>query len=415
MSASRRRIRLVLIPIAVVAAVTAFADTGPAHTGLATDAGSATSAFYNPAGLTLLQRPELAVGVMATASDSEFTTSAANVPGDATDESSGGTVIPSVYYGRPIGGRWYWGSSISVTGGLGTSYDDDWVGRYFLQKWGLGYVGLTSSIGYKVNDRFSVGGSLIFNYAFLNQESAVLNLEPGLGDGKMEFDANDFVLGFTLAGMVHPSDRTRIGFAYHSETNPKLTDKPEFSDLGPLREQMLEDTGAFDTKMGVEATLPQSFFVGVHHRFANDVALTADVLWLDFSNIGFEQISVSDIGLETQGTEYEDILAGSVGLRFPVGPLWEVRGGVLHLTEGVKDKNRTFLLRLDDLWGIGAGFNRQFGVKQELTVNLNYYVPGDARVETDDLPLVGAISGKYDERRAMMLDVSFSHRFGPKN
>ena len=382
-------------------------DNGPAHGGLAAGADSASTAMSNPAGLTLLGSTEWEIQVLSVFSESEFHTTATNVTGRLISETDGFLVIPSIYYARPLGKKWTAGGAVSVTGGIGADYPDDWVGRYFSQNWGLAYVAVTPTVGYRINEKFSVGGGVSLNYAILRQESAVLNIDAGYGDGKMELDADDFVPSYILSALYEPAERTRFGVSWRSETEPTLSGTPEFSNLGPTRQQQLMNSGALDRKIEIGARMPQSVLAGLYQEFAGGSALTFDLLWLDFSEFALTQFSVDDDSLEGQFTQYDDIWVLSLGGRWPAGTDWEVRAGGLYLTEGVEDKHRTFILRIDRIWGIGGGFLRRMGGNKSMSLNLNYYRLGDAPVETRDLPLVGQVTGEYSTNHALMIDFSF--------
>ena len=61
-------------------------------------------------------------------------------------------------------------------------YDNDWAGRYYVQKAEFLTFGITPSIGYRINERLSLGGGANIVYAELNQKTAVNNqLTDGAG------------------------------------------------------------------------------------------------------------------------------------------------------------------------------------------------------------------------------------------
>jgi long-chain fatty acid transport protein len=401
----------VLIALTIGSALPITADTGPALTGVAAVGDSAQVVYLNPAGLTRLTEQELEFQFMAGYGESDFRFTSSSLPGERVDKSDGSAVIPSLYYARPVNQKWAWGASISIPGGLGTSFDDDWAGRYFLQEWYLVYVGLTGGVGYRLNDKVSFGGALTVNYAKFGQESAVLNVDAGFGDGKMELVADDFVLSYTFGTLFEPCASTRFGIVYRSETEPDLKGVPDFSGLGPTREMQLQSSGALDRAIGIDATLPRSLIAGMFHEFPGGNALTIDLIWLDFSQFGFSTASAGDTSIVEQSTDYEDIFAASAGLRFPIKPGWEMQVGGLYLSEPVKDENRSLALRLDRIFGVGGGIRRTVNERHGFSLNLTYFDLGDAPVQTGDLPLVGTLRGEFDTHHAVLLDFTYRWRF----
>jgi long-chain fatty acid transport protein len=160
--------------------------------------------------------------------------------------------------------------------------------------------------------------------------------------------------------------------------------------------------------------MPQSLLGGMYHQLRGGVAITVDLLWFDFSEFEISQASTGESSIVEVEQPLEDILAATVGVRVPVGDRWEVRAGALHITQPIKDENRTFLLRLDRIWGVGAGFRREIGGRGAFSMSLNLFDLGDAPLTTPDLPLVGSISGEYSTHRGATLDLWYSRRLGKK-
>ena len=164
-----------LLIAATLAVPPALGSTGPAHSALMAPADSALTAATNPAGLTRIEQPDWVVQVIGLSSESTFVTTEDSFAGVTVDDNTGGTVLPLAYYARPINDRLGFGLSFSLTGGVGEDLDDQGPQRYLLDKWSLGAVNVSPAIGYRVNDRLSIGGALNVNYTVFNYESAVLN------------------------------------------------------------------------------------------------------------------------------------------------------------------------------------------------------------------------------------------------
>ena len=382
------------------------ASTGPALSALTAPANSAVTAASNPAGLTRLKRSEWVVQLQAFSTDSTFVTTADSYSGVTEEDSSGSVVFPSLFFARPISERLTFGFSISIPGGLGEDLDDDGPQRYLLDEWSLGFVSVAPAIGYRLNERWSLGAGLNINYFVLDYESAVFNFDPTIGDGKMEIEASDLTLGFQLGLLYEVTDRTRIGVSYRSENDPELSDRPEFSNLGPLRQQLLDQGGVLNQEITLENQFPQIITAGLYHQFTNDVEFTVDVAWIDFSEFGFSEVRLGSQSLTTAPTEYEDIWAVSAGVSWPVKDRWKLKFGAVYASSGVEDENRTFALRLDEIWGVGVGAEYQWRDDRVLGVNLSYFEIGDGPTETD-VPLRGRLAGEFSDREAIGIDFTF--------
>ena len=135
-----------LLPIAINSAHAAgFAlieqsasGMGNAYAGAAAVAEDASTIFFNPAGMSLLNGKDLAIAGHAIILNAEFSGSATNplaLGGGAATGGSGGdaggtSFVPNLYFSMPINDRWSAGIGVNAPFGLVTEYDSDWVGRF---------------------------------------------------------------------------------------------------------------------------------------------------------------------------------------------------------------------------------------------------------------------------------------------
>jgi long-chain fatty acid transport protein len=129
------------------------------------------------------------------------------------------------------------------------------------------------------------------------------------------------------------------------------------------------------------------------------------VAWVDFSEFGLTQASVGNTAITTSNARYNDIWAGSAGLGWPVADAWTAKIGVAYATSGINDANRTYALRLDRIWGIGAGATYRWTKEKTVEVNLSYYDLGSAPVSVG-IGGIGSLSAAYSTNYAVGLNVS---------
>lgn len=229
---------------------------------------------------------------------------------------------------------------------------------------------------------------------------------PGQPDGHMELSDGDFSLGFQLGLLYELSAKTRMGLTYRSSTDTEFSDTPELSGLSPAREALL-DGGIRDAEIDLESEFPQIVAAGVYHEFGNGYSGTMDVAWIDFSEFGLTEATLGNMAVETSEAQYDDMWAVSAGYGWPINEDWTMRAGVAYVSSGVEDENRSFTFRLDRIIGVGVGVGAEYrwGSDRVLGFNLTYYDLGDGPV-SQDVPLLGTLSGEYDENYALGLDIS---------
>ncbi|HMM47333.1 MAG TPA: outer membrane protein transport protein [Thiobacillaceae bacterium] len=122
---------------------------------------------------------------------------------------------------------------------------------------------------YKINDRWSVGANLSLS---LNQMSMKnMTLVPGRPPTVLSDNfPNDVAYGvsFVLGTMYRLSERTNVGFSY---TSKSYTEDLEWN--------------MDDGKWRLKFEDPQALAIGVSHRLTDRLLLSADLKWLNFSDV----------------------------------------------------------------------------------------------------------------------------------
>lgn len=223
---------------------------GIAYAGGAAQAEDASTLFFNPAGIVLLDQGELQLGAHGIIPSATFTNEGSryNLPGTPFNglPLSGGNggdggvdhVLPNFYLTQPVlrgsqCGDLSLGIGVTVPFGLETDYSPGWVGRYQALRTKLTTFDIQPTVAYRIWDRLSLGAGLDIQYvsARLTQaidfglasqqplaqffgalppflvaptEAAYLNAGffPGGRDGVSEVQGNDWAVGFTLGALL---------------------------------------------------------------------------------------------------------------------------------------------------------------------------------------------------------------------
>ena len=80
--------------------------------------------------------------------------------------------------------------------------------------------------------------------------------------------------------------------------------------------------------------------------------------------------------------------------------------GGFYVSSMVEDDDRTFMLRMDELWGFGFAGEWQWTEDRTVEVNLSYLTIGDAPVESPSVPILGSVTGEYNQRDIFLLRVA---------
>ena len=403
---SRLALLLALLLTALASDV-AWARPYPLGTGLAASADSAQTASSNPAGIARFSRRAVDVDVLWLTSESKWTSEFSGTGEQFSSTSSGDTVVPRFAIIQPIDDRF----TTSFTF-LGTGFSDDlgnWPGRYFIQSYDSILVSAFPSLAYRINDRWSVAASAAITYTSFEQERAVRNIfDPGFGDGRSKVEADSVEVGFGLSVLYQSSERTRWGLTYGSEINPRRDADNELSGLGPNTEAVMQRLGILDADLSINSTSPESIVAGLYHEFANDGAVTVDLVWINFSDFRLSEFYFNGQSFARSNPRYNDIHALSASYSWPVGRRLMLGVGGLVTNQMIDDDERTMTLRLDALWSLGLAAEWRWTDSRSVKVSVSYVGMDDAPVSTPSIPGFGSLEGRFTSRDTLLFQVGMS-------
>lgn len=398
---------LVLPGLLLVISGTAMAaGPHPVLTGMAAAADDASVAGSNPAGMTRFDERVMRGEVFAFLPDNTWEGQLGNgTTFRLTEDDS--TIIPSGNMVMPFKDNYWFGFTI-LGSGFSEDFGEDWPGRYFVQDYDLLYISAFPSIATKINDQWSIAGSLAITYTSYEQNKAVVNIDDAANDGKLNIDTDGFTVGFALSALYEHTDRTRFGFSYRSELDPELDGNTDFSGLTDATEAILDAAGLLGANVDVTSRTPQSILAGLYHEFGDTSSLSFDVVWADFSEFQLSEIYVNDNQVTQSDVDYEDIWAYSVGYNRPLTDRTRIGFGFMYADDMVDDDERSMTLRLDSLWSAGVGLDWQWTDRRVVNVNLNYMKVNDAPIESPPLGPLGTVTGKYVDRETIWLNVGLN-------
>jgi long-chain fatty acid transport protein len=393
--------------IIVVVSESANARPYPFGTGMAASADSALTASTNPAGISRFSERAIEGEILWFSSESEWESEFSDIDGQFNSKDSGDTIVPRIALVQPINDKFNFSFTF-----VGAGFSDDlgeWPGRYFITSYDSLYVSAFPSISYRINDAWSIAGSLALTYSSFEQERAVRNIfDPGFGDGKSEIETDSFEVGFGASTLYESSERTRWGLAYQSEIKPSQEGDNKFSGLGPNTEAVMNELGLIGADVTVESTSPQSLMAGMYHEFNNNHALTVDLAWIDFSSFRLSEFYFNGEALAETDVNYNDIYALSTSYTWPVSERWMLGLGALVTNQMVDDEDRTITLRLDALWSAGLAAEWQWTDSRKVKISMSYLKMDDAPVSTPSIPGVGSLQGKFESRDTLLLQIGMS-------
>jgi long-chain fatty acid transport protein len=384
-------------------------DVGLASAGYAARADDASTLFKNPAGMSRLEGAQLQGGLQALYGSVSFSpagnTSARLGTGDGGNAIGwlpGGSLFVTV----PLGDKWAVGLGSLSYFGLAEDYDDNWVGRYYVQKSALLGMSLLPSVSYKVNDWLSLGAGLNAMYGYLDTEMAVNNVTGP--DGQMSLKDRTWGFGANVGVLIKAGDKTRLGLTYVSAVDLDFSDTPTFSGLGPGLSAIL----ANPSELNLSLTVPQSVMLSAYHALSDQWAVMANCGWQDWSQFGYVEAGVEAGGATTLNLKYQDTWHGAVGAQYHASDKWLLSGGVAFDSSAVENESRTVTLPMGQSWRFGLGVQHQLSDAVNVGLAGTFTWAGDMPVDQGtDLSLRGRVSGSFDNAWFAFVNLNLTWKF----
>jgi long-chain fatty acid transport protein len=388
-------------------------DVGLAAAGYAARAQDPSTVFTNPAGMTRLERSGLQVGIQPLYAHTEFSPDSSTTTTGPDGDGSAWLPAGSIFYVHSLSPALKLGIGALGFFGLGLEYEDDWVGRYYVQEVTLQAFGVQPAVAYRVTDWLSVGAGVVALYGVFDEKVAVNNIDPRRGDGRLKLHDEDVAFQANLGLMVSPWKATRFGLTYLSEADLDFEDKPQFSNLGPGLEALLGAKGLLNAKLNLGMTMPQAVMFSAYHDLTQRLAVMGNLGWQDWSRFGKVDVGIdaADTTSFTADRNYQDTWHAALGAQYRVADPWLLSTGIAYDSSLVDDEDRTPDLPVGEAWRFGVGAHYDWS--QQLAFGLAYALVwmGDLEMELNRGPLAGSVSGQYDDAAVHFLSFNVNWKF----
>jgi long-chain fatty acid transport protein len=418
---------------------------GNAFAGGAASAEDASTLWSNPAGMSRLGSPQVAMAVHLITPSFKFqndgSVPAAFQPLGGTGGDAGSVnVVPNLYVTVPIDRRWSVGVGINAPFGLVTEYDDNWIGRFQAVKSDIKTINVNPSVSWRVNDTLAVGAGVSWqridaeltsrvNYSAALAQAAgqaaagglipaslvpqIVGLTPGL-ESQAKVEGDDSAWTWNVGFLWDVTPQTRIGGQYRSSIKYNIAANVDFcspcscSPLPALPAQIAPVVGLLAANVnrvlangGVRADieLPDIANLSIFHRLDDRWDLMADVQytrWSVFKELRF--VRTTGALLSNTPENFEDAWRFSVGATYHWTDAWSFRGGVAYDQSPVTDVDRTPRLPDADRYWIAIG--AQYRFNRNLALDAGFvYLPmktPDIQQNAGSTPANALIKGNYD-------------------
>ena len=378
------------------------AGTGDYHAGAAADADDASTAFYNPAGLTRLKGPQVVAGsafvnLITTFKGNMVFTSAPFDPHTFSNiRASGGVLkaVPFGYFAMPINQKLAVGFGILAPFGLETDYSRKTPLRLAATKTQLQVIDFTPNIAYQFTHAFSLGAGLDFAYVkgTFDQMATVAfgSSYDSSNDTQSDNSGTGYGYGYHLGALYQFTPRTRVGVAYHSQIFVSMKGTSTFT--GNLANGNAgEPNGVQKSKhLKTSVALPPYLVLSGIYSFNSHWAALSSLTytwWSSFSKLRLRNVAAQDSDGNASNSliinvleKYRNTWNLAVGAHYsPTDKLTLKMGGGYDVTP-TNGKYRNVQLPGQTHYALAAGIHYQLLKKLGVDVGYAHFFVRDANI-----------------------------------
>ncbi len=380
--------------------------TANATAGAAAMGGDLTTMWNNPATMTSLDGHQFAFNGAFIIPNTKFkkgSGTTATLTGNNGGNGGEFAFVPAVYGMWSVQDNMKVGLALTVPFGLATKYDKTWVGRFHSVHSELKTLNINPNVAYKINDMWSVGLGVSFQYADATIEKQINNASfGGAGEANSKVTGDDWGAGFNVGLMFEPMKGTRLGLAYRSKVTHGLRGKINNTGLTAGAAALGLVNGA--TKVSGDLTTPES----VDFSFSQDLGEAWTVLgsvvwtrWNRFNELGFKsQATGATVGVvERQG--WKNVFMFSLGADWKFAKDWVAHAGVAYDQSPISNEHRGPRLPGGDRTWLATGLDWSVTDWAKVGLSYTYIFVKDAKVNNVNgvsarLPGGNRLQGKFE-------------------
>ena len=334
---------------------------GGAFTAVANDP---SAVYWNGAGLSQLSGTNIMVGTSLIAPQSSFR----GVYPDITKYRAKNLVFfpTHIFASHKINDKFSVGLGFTTPFGLGTEWDENWIGKYLAVKTTVMTFVVTPVITYSPIKSLSLSAGFVYSFANVtitkkSQLSTIL-----AQDAFINLDGNDnFAYGFNAGLMFKPTNYLTFGASYHSKV--KYDFKGTAETTGPAQFASSLPQG----DISAELTTPQNIAVGVAVDVTDRLKVSADYQFVGWSSYDKLEILFEESGeVSSNPRLYDDSYIIRLGAGYRFNDQLTFSSGVYFDNNPVSSKYLNPSLPEGDRLGLSFGVEGR--IFENLTVQGSY-------------------------------------------
>lgn len=366
---------------------------GRSHAGYGLVGDDASAAYFNPAGMSLLDRKQWQLGLAFIRPSSKFTDIAStNANTGINDDGGQNTITPSAYFVTPLNEKWRLGLALNSPFATYTDYNENFIGRFSGLTTKITTVNINPSLAYQINNALSVGFGVSYQTLEATLSGAV---SPNVSGSTLTIEGDSAAWGYNAGIMMTFANDATLGVSYRSKVGHDITGSATFANLTPTT------NGRFDAT--AEFTAPESTYIAYTQPLSEQWILSMGYRWTRWSR--FQQLDVLfPDGVASQNsllvTRWNNSNTFSLGLDYRLNPRWTLRTGIAFDETPIPDNTRSVRTVDADRQWYSVGASYQMSERLQFDIAYRYIAFDNAPVNqniTRNNTSIGTLVGEYND------------------
>ncbi|MCK4358370.1 MAG: outer membrane protein transport protein [Candidatus Cloacimonetes bacterium] len=365
---------------------------GGAFTGLADDP---SAVYFNPAGITQLDGTQIMTGLTLILPSASFRGPSPEI----TEYDMKKQVFNPInfYLTHKFNEKLYAGISVNNPYGLGTEWEEDWIGKYLAGKTEVTTFFITPVIAYKLMDNLSLSAGP--TYAF---GDVAISKKEGLFDASINLEGKaNSAWGFSAGALYEPiKNKLSFGLSFKSETKFEFEGNVT-SEGSPVVEPALP-TG----NISADLTTPMNLTFGVAYKLNPKLTLAADyqyIGWSCYDTLAVEFAENDEWNISAP-RNYQDTYILRFGCEYKLNEKINLRTGILFDNNPVEDEWVEPSLPDADRIGFSSGLSYKL---KDFSIDLAYLF---LRFSEREITTSEILNGVYNST-ANLIGINLSYKF----
>jgi len=305
---------------------------------------------------------------------------------NAKTESKHYLAAMAAYY-HPVSENIVAGLSVYAPSGLGASWDGEDFTNIAMNNSGIEWrskialVTIAPALAYKINDKFFVGAAFNINYGTFDVAMHAGDEDLRVDLGQYEENLNGWGYGATFGVLVKPSEMFSVGAVFRTASTVNFSGDASISNLSILE---LNTTSDIERKI----TWPMWLAGGIAFRPMENLILTADIQWTQWSKIDVWKADYKDTGWQymmgqsgndTREMHWDDATQIRFGAEYRINSI-AIRGGYYWDPSPTPDRTMNVLLPNYDFNVLTLGFGYSLNGLQ-MDIALEYLMGKERNID----------------------------------